>query len=137
MNNSLVALILDNCSELADAFENLPDDEYSIQLSSSCDAVSMFCHNMSSIDPLTRAVEYLTLPAGANENYGMYYRPRLQNYGSCSGPEVSNPPETAAFWGQSWLVLQNFYKVSTIKEYLAYNGILIFYIQLVLSYVVV
>ena len=97
-------VILANCSELADTYENLPNDEYMIRLTSMCDTVSIFCDNMQSTNQLTRAMEYITLPAGANENFAMYYRPRLQNYGTCSGPEIATPMETVAYWGQSWCV---------------------------------
>jgi len=91
-----------NCSELAAAYENLPDDEYMIRMSPPCDAVSIYCDNMQSYNQQLRGLEYLTLPAGANENFAMYYRPRLQNYSSCSGPEIATPMETIAYWGQSW-----------------------------------
>ena len=93
---------------MADVYENLPDDEYMVRLSSSCDAVSIFCTNMNSSAQLSRAMEYLTLPAGANENFAMYYRPRLQNYATCNGPEIATPAETMAYWGQSWYVYCSF-----------------------------
>ena len=71
-------------------------------MQSSCDAIEVYCHNMKSTESLSRALEYITLPAGGNENYAMYYRPRLQNYATCTGPTIDKPTQTEAYWGQSW-----------------------------------
>ncbi len=80
----------------------MPDDEYKIRPKPGCDAINVFCHNMTAFDKSKRAIEYVTLPAGGNENYAVYHRPRLQNYATCAGPEIAAPNEKENYWGESW-----------------------------------
>eukprot|EP00794_Sanderia_malayensis_P015384 gene15384-16963_t len=101
-NMYLQARIPRNCSDINDHYDGMPDDDYMLQLQPGCDAFSVYCYNMTSSEKSRRALEYVTLPAGGNENYAMYHRPRLQHYSTCSGPEIATPNQTEKFWGQTW-----------------------------------
>ncbi|XP_057304151.1 uncharacterized protein LOC130641387 isoform X2 [Hydractinia symbiolongicarpus] len=91
-----------NCSEVHSNIKNAPDDEYTLRLHSKCHTVNVFCRNMAGTDPKNSNLEYLTLNKGPEENYGKFYRPRLVNFNSCSGPETATPPETEKNWGTTW-----------------------------------
>ena len=71
------------------------DDEYAIQLNSSCEPVRLYCHGMKTDTPL----EYLTLEAGPDRNFASFYRGRLLNYETCSGAENGQPKLTEKYWG--------------------------------------
>lgn len=80
----------------------MPNDEYTIQLHPKCNPVSVFCYNTQGVDPKASAVEYITLPAGPENNYAKYHKSRLVNFKTCSGPEDLNPIDTKSYWGQTW-----------------------------------
>ena len=71
------------------------DDEYVIQMSSSCDPVRLYCHGMNTATPR----EYITLPAGPDKNFASFHRGRLLNFETCSGSINPEPMLTANYWG--------------------------------------
>lgn len=71
------------------------DDEYVIQMSSSCDPVRLYCHGMNTATPR----EYITLPAGPDKNFASFHRGRLLNFETCSGSINPEPKLTANYWG--------------------------------------
>lgn len=73
------------------------DDEYVIQMSSSCDPVRLYCHGMNTATPR----EYITLPAGPDKNFASFHRGRLLNFETCSGSINPEPMLTANYWGST------------------------------------
>ena len=73
------------------------DDEYVIQMSSSCDPVRLYCHGMNTATPR----EYITLPAGPDKNFASFHRGRLLNFETCSGSINPEPKLTANYWGST------------------------------------
>ena len=71
------------------------DDDYVIQMSSSCDPVRLYCHGMNTATPR----EYITLPAGPDKNFASFHRGRLLNFETCSGSINPEPKLTANYWG--------------------------------------
>ena len=73
------------------------DDEYVIQMSSSCDPVRLYCHGMNTATPR----EYITLLAGPDKNFASFHRGRLLNFETCSGSINPEPKLTANYWGST------------------------------------
>ena len=71
------------------------DDEFVIQMSSSCDPVRLYCYGMNTATPR----EYITLPAGPDKNFASFHRGRLLNFETCSGSINPEPKLTANYWG--------------------------------------
>ena len=94
--------LVGNCSVVRDHIINPPDDEYTLRLQPKCQTINVFCHNMQGNGPHNSAIEYITLNAGPENNMGIYHKSRLVNYNTCSGPEITDPSQTANFWGQTW-----------------------------------
>lgn len=97
-------LLTGNCSVIRNYLENAPDDEYVIRVHPKCNAVNVYCYNMTSIDQKTSALEFITLTRGAECNYAKYHKSRLIDYTTCSGKEDSDPEQTKNYWGQTWYV---------------------------------
>ena len=86
---------LGSCAEVKKMWPGFKDDEYVIQMSSSCDPVRLYCHGMNTATPR----EYITLPAGPDKNFASFHRGRLLNFETCSGSINPEPKLTANYWG--------------------------------------
>ncbi|XP_029666691.1 A disintegrin and metalloproteinase with thrombospondin motifs 9 isoform X3 [Formica exsecta] len=65
------------CLEIQKRLKATTDGEYSLLIGGR--NMTIYCHGMSSVEPR----EYLTLPAGDNENYAEIYDKRLKNPHTC------------------------------------------------------
>ena len=86
---------LGSCAEVKKMWPGFKDDEYVIQMSSSCNPVRLYCHGMNTATPR----EYITLPAGPDKNFASFHRGRLLNFETCSGSINPEPMLTANYWG--------------------------------------
>lgn len=62
----------------------------------------MYCHGMDTDSP----EEYLTLPAGSDNNYASFHKERLKDFHNCDGPTDPSPTVTAKYWGTTKYVLR-------------------------------
>ena len=85
----------ESCAEIKKSWPGFGDDEYDIQMTPSCNPVRLYCHGMRTTSPR----EYITLAAGPDKNYAIFYRGRLLNYESCFGSVNREPKLTANYWG--------------------------------------
>lgn len=115
---------LDSCREVKRRIRGAEDGEFPIMFSPHCAPVKLYCYGMNTDDPL----EYLTLPAGADNNYAAFHKERLKNFNKCDGPTDPSPTLTARYWGTTkWVsafhgygpMLKQYIKLDTVS-YLVY-----------------
>lgn len=91
-----------NCREIKRRVRGAEDGEFPIMFSPHCAPVKMYCHGMDTDSP----EEYLTLPAGSDNNYASFHKERLKDFHNCDGPTDPSPTVTAKYWGTTKYVLR-------------------------------
>ncbi|XP_028394319.1 uncharacterized protein LOC114518504 isoform X2 [Dendronephthya gigantea] len=93
----VVDIVAASCREIKRRVRGAEDGEFPIMFSPHCAPVKLYCHGMDTEDPK----EYLTLPAGSDNNYASFHKERLKNFRNCDGSTDPSPSLTAKYWGNT------------------------------------